>query len=179
MIGSAGPFSFLVGRIVLEKGIDIFVDAINRTKGVRALVVGEGPERERFTKILPSGHFTGYQQGEDLARAYASADVFFNPSITETFGNVTLEAMASQTPAICAKAAGSLSLVEHEVTGLLAEPTTEGFALALERLANDEALRQRLGEVARERSLDYSWNTILGRLVSDYREAIADYQPKE
>ena len=166
-----------VGRIVLEKGIDIFVDAINRTKGVKALVVGEGPERERFSQILPSGHFTGYQQGEDLARAYASADVFFNPSITETFGNVTLEAMASKTPAICAKAAGSLSLVEHEVTGLLADPTVEGFTLALERLAADETLRLRLSETARERSLDYSWNAILGRLVGDYREAITNYQP--
>ncbi|MBL4618657.1 MAG: glycosyltransferase family 1 protein [Marinicaulis sp.] len=168
-----------VGRIVLEKGIDVFVEAIGRAKGVKALVVGEGPERARFADKLPAGHFTGYQQGEDLARAYASADVFFNPSITETFGNVTLEAMASGTPALCAKAAGSLSLVEHEMTGLLAEPTSAGFASALERLAGDETLRRRLGERARERSLDYSWNTILGQLVGNYYEAIDNYQPNQ
>ena len=85
--------------------------------------------------------------------------------------------MASGTPALCATAAGSLSLVEHEVTGLLAEPTSAGFAVALERLARDEALRRRLGGTARERSLDYSWNTILGRLVDNYYAAIDDYQP--
>ena len=127
---------------------------------------------------LPSGHFTGYQQGEDLARSYASADVFFNPSITETFGNVTLEAMASGTPALCADAAGSASLVEHEVTGLLAAPNSDAFVDALERLAEDNALRQRMSENARARSLDYSWKAILGRLVGDYYEAIDHYAPR-
>lgn len=168
-----------VGRVVLEKGIDVFVETLRQTPSVKALVVGEGPERPRFAEKLPTGHFTGHLQGDDLARAYASADVFFNPSITETFGNVTLEAMASGTPALCANAAGSASLVEHEVTGLLAEPASEHFAKALERLARDNDLRQRLGENARARSLDYSWRTILGRLVDDYREAISGYrQPK-
>ena len=168
-----------VGRVVLEKGIDVFVETLRQTPSVKALVVGEGPERARFAEKLPTGHFTGHLQGEDLARAYASADVFFNPSITETFGNVTLEAMASGTPALCANAAGSASLVEHEVTGLLAEPASEHFAKALERLASDNDLRRRLGETARARSLDYSWRTILGRLVNDYREAIDGYRQPE
>lgn len=161
-----------VGRVVLEKGIDIFVETLARANKVKALVVGEGPERERFAEKLPTGHFTGHLQGEELSRAYASADVFFNPSITETFGNVTLEAMASGTPALCANAAGSASLVEHEVTGLLTEPNSESFAAALERLASDDDLRRGLSEMARTRSLDYSWRTILSRLVDDYREAI-------
>ncbi|MEM9618574.1 MAG: glycosyltransferase family 1 protein [Pseudomonadota bacterium] len=164
-----------VGRVVLEKGIDIFVETLARTNKVKALVVGEGPERARFEEKLPTGHFTGHLQGEDLSRAYASADVFFNPSITETFGNVTLEAMASGTPALCANAAGSASLVEHEVTGLLAEPNSQSFAEALERLADDDDLRRRLSETARARSLDYSWRTILSRLVDDYREAIDSF----
>jgi len=164
-----------VGRVVLEKGIDIFVESLARAKNVKALVVGEGPERARFAEKLPTGHFTGHLQGEELSRAYASADVFFNPSITETFGNVTLEAMASGTPALCANAAGSASLVEHEVTGLLATPTSESFAAALERLAGDHDLRRRLSETARTRSLNYSWRTILGHLVDDYREAIGAF----
>lgn len=168
-----------VGRVVLEKGIDVFVETLRQTPSVKALVVGEGPERARFAEKLPTGHFTGHLQGEDLARAYASADVFFNPSITETFGNVTLEAMASGTPALCANAAGSASLVEHEVTGLLAEPASDHFAKALERLASDNDLRRRLGETARARSLDYSWRTILGRLVNDYREAVDGYRQPE
>ena len=109
-----------VGRVVLEKGIDIFADAVKQAaaqnSSIKALVVGEGPERERFQKKLPTGVFTGYAQGEVLARAYASADVFFNPSITETFGNVTLEAMASGLPCVCAEASGSVSLVEDGAT---------------------------------------------------------------
>ncbi|MCK5746758.1 MAG: glycosyltransferase family 1 protein, partial [Oricola sp.] len=121
-----------VGRLVLEKGIDIFVDAFNRAKAstpnLKALVVGDGPERESFSKLIPEGVFAGYLQGEELARAYASADLFFNPSITETFGNVTLEAMASGLPSIGAAAAGSRSLIENGVTGYVAEPNAASFA---------------------------------------------------
>lgn len=164
-----------VGRVVLEKGIDIFVESLIQARNVKALVVGEGPERARFAEKLPTGHFTGHLQGEALSRAYASADVFFNPSITETFGNVTLEAMASGTPALCANAAGSASLVEHEVTGLLATPTSADFAAALERLSSDDELRSRLSKEARQRSLNYSWRTILGHLVDDYREALTTF----
>jgi len=161
-----------VGRLVLEKGIDMFVETLLRTPRVKALVVGEGPERERFEGKLKNGRFTGYLEGEALARAYASADIFFNPSITETFGNVTLEAMASGAPPVCAKAAGSASLVAHERTGLLAAPSSDAFAAALEELASNRELRGRLAGAARRRSLDYSWDAILDRLVEDYYEAI-------
>ena len=95
-----------VGRLVLEKGIDVFVDTLLRTPHVKALVVGEGPERERFENKLKDGRFTGYLDGKALARAYASADIFFNPSITETFGNVTLEAMASGNAAALRQSGG-------------------------------------------------------------------------
>jgi len=165
-----------VGRLVLEKGIDVFVKTMLRTKGIKALVVGEGPERAHFSKKLGEGHFTGYLDGEALARAYASADIFFNPSITETFGNVTLEAMACGTPPVCANAAGSASLVAHEKTGLLAAPTSDAFVQAIERLKDDPGLIARLGATARQFSLDFSWRAILGRLVDDYYEAIDAYQ---
>lgn len=161
-----------VGRLVLEKGIDVFVDTLARAPGVKALVVGDGPERARFEDRLHDGRFLGYLEGEALARAYASADIFFNPSVTETFGNVTLEAMASGTPPVCADAAGSASLIAHERTGLLAAPSSDAFAAALERLAGDRDLRLSLGATARRRSLDYAWRAILGRLVDNYYEAI-------
>ena len=170
-----------VGRVVLEKGIDIFADAVKQAStenpNVKALVVGEGPERDRFQKKLPTGVFTGYAQGEDLARAYASADVFFNPSITETFGNVTLEAMASGLPCVCAKASGSVSLVEDGVTGLLspAEDGAAAYAQCLLRLAENADMRHSMGAEARIRSLDFNWDTILDNLISHYRDAIADY----
>ena len=146
--------------------------------GVKALIVGEGPERERFSggharqRTLPV-----ILKGEELARAYACAEIFFNPSITETFGNVTLEAMACATTPLCATAAGSTSLVEHEVTGLLAQPTSSDFRDALARLRANRDLRIALGEAARKRSLDFSWRAILLSLVDNYYEAIDAYQP--
>lgn len=167
-----------VGRVVLEKGIDVFADAViqaaAQNKRIKALVVGEGPERPRFQEKLPSGVFTGYQQGEDLARAYASADIFFNPSITETFGNVTLEAMASGLASVCARASGSRSLVEDGVTGLLSpsENGADGFARCLIELGTDDDRRREMGETARRRSLDFSWPAILDGLIENYREAI-------
>lgn len=170
-----------VGRLVLEKGIDIFVDAFNRARAVepalKALVVGDGPERETFAKLLPDGVFAGYLQGEDLARAYASADLFFNPSITETFGNVTLEAMASGLPSIGAAAAGSRSLIEDGVTGFLAEPNAAGFAEKLALLGGDSGLRERMGKRAREHSARFSWDAVLAELVGHYYEALDQFQP--
>lgn len=167
-----------VGRLVLEKGIDVFVETLARTSGLKALVAGEGPERARFEGKLKDGRFLGYLEGEALARAYASADIFFNPSITETFGNVTLEAMASATPPVCANAAGSASLIAHERTGLLASPSSDAFAAALERLAANADFRMSLGAAARRRSLDYSWRAILSRLVDNYYEAIDSWHAR-
>lgn len=168
-----------VGRLVLEKGIDIFVEALAKSNTVKALVVGEGPERAQFEKKLPSGHFTGFLDGADLARAYASADIFFNPSITETFGNVTLEAMASGAPPLCANAAGSASLVRHGETGLLAAPDVTEFSKALDRLASDRAYRKELGAAARQFSLNYSWRAVLDALIDHYYDAIARFNPEK
>lgn len=165
-----------VGRLVLEKGLNLFADAFNLaqqdTPKLGALIVGDGPERAAFEHMLPHGVFVGYQQGAGLARAYASADIFFNPSITETFGNVTLEAMASGLPSICARAAGSTSLVEDAKTGFLAAPDAAGFAEKLTRLGADPALRGQLGANARARSAEFSWDAVLSELVGHYREAI-------
>ncbi len=167
-----------VGRIVLEKGIDIFADAVNSANGansaIKALIVGEGPERARFEEILPAGIFTGYLEGDALARAYASADIFFNPSITETFGNVTLEAMASGVPSVCAAASGSRSLVENGVNGILIADALDvgGFSSALEQLAADSAQRMRMSENARARSASFDWDVILDRLIADYQDIV-------
>jgi glycosyltransferase involved in cell wall biosynthesis len=170
-----------VGRLVLEKGIDIFVDAFRRAKAstpaLKALVVGDGPERDAFARMLPEGVFAGYLQGQELARAYASSDIFFNPSITETFGNVTLEAMASGLPSIGAAAAGSKSLIENGVTGYLAEPNAASFAEKIALLGADQALRHRFGGKAREHSTRFSWDAVLDELVGHYHEALEQFQP--
>ena len=168
-----------VGRVVLEKGIDVFAETVLKAAQsdprIRALVVGEGPERRRFEEKLPSGVFVGYQQGVGLARAYASADMFFNPSITETFGNVTLEAMACGLPSVCAAASGSLSLVEEGVTGRLSPPDAgaDGYAEKILAIAGDDQRRAAFGAAARAKADTYSWPAILDDLIANYREAMA------
>uniref|UniRef100_UPI0015751C1A glycosyltransferase family 4 protein n=1 Tax=Sphingomonas bacterium TaxID=1895847 RepID=UPI0015751C1A len=115
-----------LGRLVKEKGLDIFagVLAALRERGVphRVLVVGDGPARDWFEAQAPKAVFAGFQSGNDLGRAVASMDVFFNPSVTETFGNVTLEAMAAGVPVVAARATGAVDLVEPGRTGFLVPP---------------------------------------------------------
>src|SRR5262249_6229829 len=118
-----------VGRLVREKGLKTFANVLDTLQAQgfrhRALIIGEGPERQWMRDRLPDAIFTGYLEGQALARGYASADVFFFPSVTETFGIVTLEAMACGVPSVCAQAAGSSSLVRHGFTGFLATPNDE------------------------------------------------------
>lgn len=168
-----------VGRIVLEKGVDVFAEAVKLSaatdRRIRALVVGDGPERARFAALLPDAVFAGYLEGTDLARAYASADIFLNPSVTETFGNVTLEAMASGAPSICAAASGSTSLVDDGKTGVLVKNARDAaeFAAAVQSLAANDAQRLRMGAAARAKSASYDWEAILDRLVTDYQAVVA------
>src|SRR3546814_5778343 len=99
---------------------------------LKVLVVGEGPARQWFANRLPNAVFTGFQKGADLGRAVAGMDMLFNPSVTETFGNVTLQAMACGLPAVAARATGSESLVADGVTGRLIRPgAITAFADAL------------------------------------------------
>ena len=174
-----------VGRLVKEKGIDLFAECYARAKaaapGLRAVIVGDGPERARFQALAPDAVFTGYLQGEALGRAYASADIFVNPSITETFGNVTLEAMACGLPSVCAAASGSRSLIAHEETGLLVTPQSgaTGFADAIARLAARAGERAKFGEAARRMADAFDWNAILDGLISDYRAVIREAADKK
>ena len=165
-----------VSRLVKEKGLDVYV-AVLRTleaegRPVRALVVGEGPERESLEAELPGAVFTGHLSGDDLSTAYASSDVFLFPSETETFGNVTLEAMASGLAVVAADAAGTASLVADGQTGFLCPPRDlEAFTDATRRLVEAPELRARLGSAARAAAHVYDWSEVLGRMVHYYRAA--------
>ena len=160
-----------LGRLVMEKGLDVFSDAIDELnrRGVphKVRVVGEGPARQWFETRLPGAVFTGFQGGEDLARAVAGMDVFFNPSITETFGNVTLEAMACRLPVVAADATGSESLVQDGLTGRLIRPgAVHAFAEALRAYIEQPQLRAAHGAAGEARSLDFSWDRI-NQVVAD------------
>lgn len=174
-IGDDEVVLLFVGRLVKEKAIDVFADLhgelTRRGTPHRAMIVGDGPAGAQFEAAMPAGIFVGFQNGADLARAYASADIFFNPSVTETFGNVTLEAMASGLPALCLRATGSSNLVVDGVTGYLSEPGNIAEAAdRAESLISDEALRQRMAQAARKRSASYSWDAVMQELVEHYRD---------
>lgn len=166
-----------LGRIVMEKALDVFADTIDvlaeRKVPHHALVIGEGPARPWFEERLPTGIFLGQQVGEDLARALASADVFFNPSITEAFGNVTLESMACELPVVAAAATGATSLVRDGDTGVLVEPgDVEGFADALEAYAREPELRRRHGRAGLEFAKPMDWDSINSNALKTYLRVI-------
>ena len=171
-----GPDEMVVaflGRLVLEKGLDVFADAVDaaRRQGatLRVLAIGDGPARAFFKERLPDAVFTGQLTGEKLAEALASADVFLNPSITETFGNVTLEAMACALPVVAAAASGATSLVQDGVTGILVEPgEIDQYAEALARYASDPALRQQHGAAGLAFAKTMDWDEINGAVLKTY-----------
>jgi glycosyltransferase involved in cell wall biosynthesis len=166
-----------LGRVVMEKGLDVFADAVRafaeRKLPYKVLVIGEGPARPWFEAQLPDAIFLGQITGNDLSRALASADVLFNPSITEAFGNVTLEAMACALPVLAAEATGATNLVQNGVTGTLVDgEDTEGFASALAAYAKDPELRRREGAAGLEYAKTMDWDSINSTVVRVYKHAI-------
>ena len=166
------------GRVVLEKGLALFADVIDQASRanprVRALVIGDGPARPWMAKRLPGAVFTGFLSGPTLARAVASADVLLNPSTTEAFGNVTLEAMAAGLAVVCADAASHRALVRAGLTGLVCPAgDADAYATAILSLAARPERRLTMGWAARDASAAYSWAVALDSVVEVYREALA------
>jgi phosphatidylinositol alpha 1,6-mannosyltransferase len=162
-----------LGRLVMEKGLDVFSDTIDelRRRGIahKVLVIGEGPARDWFEARLPGAVFAGFQGGADLGRAVASMDVLFNPSVTETFGNVTLEAMACGVPVVAAAATGSESLVDDQVSGRLIRPgAIHHFAEALRCYIREPEVRIRHGAAGELRSREFSWDRINQAVADTY-----------
>ena len=163
----AGPGELIllyVGRVSVEKNLDVFAAAHDRVRAlglpVRAAIVGDGVYTKTMQKLLPDACFTGYLSGETLARAYASADVFVFPSVSDTFGNVVIEAQASGLPVIVSDQKGPQELIEQGVTGLITRGLdAEDLASAIARLAKDPALRARISEAARRAVETRSWAT--------------------
>jgi phosphatidylinositol alpha 1,6-mannosyltransferase len=167
-----------LGRVVMEKGLEVFADAIDAltAKGVRhkVLVIGDGPARDWFAERLPKAIFTGQLVGADLARALASSDVLLNPSVTEAFGNVTLEAMACGLPVVAAKASGTTNLVRDGDTGVLVEPTdAAAYSAALAHYASDESLRHRHGKAGLAYAATMDWDRINDAVMRVYLRVAA------
>ena len=170
------PVLLFVGRLVREKDLADLVSVHRRIRRRHRLVlVGDGPMRGELQAALPKAHFAGHQSGMDLARWFASADVFVFPSTTETFGNVVLEAFASGIPAVVANRGGPPDLVDPGVTGLIARPNNPvEFARSVEELLDDSDRRRAMGQAARQSAeQDRDWEVINGRLLESYARVIA------
>jgi glycosyltransferase involved in cell wall biosynthesis len=151
-----------VGRVSKEKNLDVLVAATKKLAEshtpARPLIVGDGPYMAEMKRLLPDAIFTGYLGGEDLAVAYASADLFVFPSTTDTFGNVVLEAQACAVPAIVSDVGGPRDLVQHGKDGFVTKAhDVAELAGAIRRLVEDPALRQRMGAAARGRVESRDW----------------------
>ncbi|WP_337660498.1 glycosyltransferase family 4 protein [Anderseniella sp. Alg231-50] len=173
------------GRLVAEKNMAVMarVFAGLKARGVahRTILLGDGPEAGWMRKALPDTIFAGFLHGDELATGYASSDIFFFPSITETFGNVTLEAMASGLASVTADATGSRSLVRESETGFLVSVDREDQMIErLLQLLRDGRMRKEFGARAREIAMsEHEWDGIFARLRSDYGDAINGYASRK
>jgi glycosyltransferase involved in cell wall biosynthesis len=166
-----------LGRLVMEKALDVFSDAVDELESLgvkhRVLVIGDGPARPWFEERLPRAIYVGHLTGEELACAVASSDVLLNPSITEAFGNVTLEAMACALPVVAVNATGASNLVVDGETGVLTDPgDAEAIADALADYAADPALRRKHGEAGLEVAKTRDWDQINSAVLKTYQRVI-------
>ena len=164
-----------VSRLAAEKNVMHLAEALKAVgqarPDVRFLFVGDGPARTELEQVMgPNARFVGYQGGEDLADHYAAADLFAFASLTETFGNVVLEALASGLPVVAVRAGGVGEIVRSGETGILVEPSDppSQMAGALLGLADNPALRREMAESARAYALTQTWGAIMGRLRDRY-----------
>jgi len=167
------------GRLTREKGVDLLAESFERAHAadprLHLLLAGGGPEEaELRARLGDRATFLGWLDGEELPRAYASADAFLFASTTDTYGQVILEAAASGLPIVAVAEGGPAALVENRHTGLLCRPDPDHLAGALLQLASSPALRSRLGAAAAAHARDRSWERSLEQLATGYHRALAD-----
>jgi glycosyltransferase involved in cell wall biosynthesis/predicted metal-dependent phosphoesterase TrpH len=165
------------GRITREKGAELLADAFLRARErdprLHLVLAGGGPEQTSLEERMgEKATFVGWLEGTELARAYASADVFLFASETDTFGQVILEAQASGLPVLAVAAGGPLALIEDGVTGLLRGADAGQLADALVELAGAPVLRERLAGAALSAVRERTWERAMGRLAAGYRRAL-------
>lgn len=176
-----------VGRISQEKNLPLLIQAYQQMDHTRChlVVVGDGPLLREMKQRLAGvpATFTGYLRGEELAAAYASADIFAFPSQTETFGQVALEAMAAGLPVVGLRAEGVCDSVEHGKTGLLLDiegkseqELVQSYRYLLEKLVEHQEKRWEMGQAALQAARERTWEKAMGALLDGYEEVLGMQQ---
>ena len=160
-----------VGRLAPEKNLETLIDAFEairaRVPGARLVVVGDGQLRARIQERCPDAVMAGERTGGDLAAHYASADLFLFPSLTETFGNVTTEAMASGLPVVAFDYAAAAKLIRSGENGLLIPfDESAAFIEGAAVLASDRSRARAIGRRARVTACACGWDAVVERLES-------------
>jgi glycosyltransferase involved in cell wall biosynthesis len=173
------PVAVYVGRLAPEKNLPLTLEAyaaMKRTRpDTRLVLVGDGPERAALQPAHPDVIFAGMRKGEDLAEHYASGDIFLFPSATETFGNVTVEAMASGLAVIAYNYAAAAEHIRHGKNGLVAKLENAGEFVGLAaNLVGDTQRIGALGRGARETSKRIDWEEVHDEFEAVLLEVIAN-----
>jgi glycosyltransferase involved in cell wall biosynthesis len=167
-----------VGRLAPEKGIHVALEGMQQVmerngRNVAFALAGHGPDEERCRATAPAGTtFVGRLTGRALSEFYASADIFVFPSITETFGNVVLEAMASRLALVAPDWGATTELATPETALQFRAQDAAQLADRVERLVHDAPLRRRIADAAFAVASTRTWDAVFDRLVADYREAL-------
>jgi phosphatidylinositol alpha 1,6-mannosyltransferase len=161
-----------VGRLAQEKKVRRLVE-VARIPGIQLVMVGDGPSRGWLERNLPDARFTGMLRGQDLARAFASLDVFVHTGEAETFCQTVQEAQASGVPVVAPAVGGPVDLVDHGRTGLLYDPADKrSLRRAVATLVGDAALRESMAGQALDGVAQRSWAAVVDELVSDHYAAV-------
>ncbi|MEU8470767.1 glycosyltransferase family 1 protein [Streptomyces sp. NPDC029006] len=162
-----------VGRLAPEKHLELLA-GVRALAGVRLVLVGDGPSQAHLTEALPGAVFLGRRTGDDLARIFASLDVFVHTGPFETFCQTVQEAMASGVPVVAPAAGGPLDLVAHGRTGLLVPPhDAQAVQQAVHALAADPGRRAAYGAAARAKVGGRTWAAVGDQLIAHYDDVLA------
>ena len=183
-LGIENKYALLfAGRLVWEKGLRALVDTYNiitaQRTDIKFILAGDGPLMEELQSLMPDALFLGQQPINDLAVSFASSDVFVFPSTTETFGNVTIEAMASGLPPVCVKEGGAYGMIKDGQTGFIAEPgNAADIVVKINTLLNNKELREIISSNALQFARTQSWENNFKRLFQSYESVIRNYNIK-
>ena len=167
-----------VGRLAPEKNVALALRAFEAYRrhdvSARLVMVGDGPLRPRIERLRPQPVLTGWRRGADLAQCYASADLFLFPSMTETFGNVVLEALASGLTVVAFDHAAAAEHMQDGRNGfLVAAGDGEAYVTTVGRLASDREAARAVRAAARETGAGLAWSRVLDLFEDALLAAVA------